>query len=118
MSALSQSMKDNSIAPGWPEVLTSATNYGNRLSGSELDKIAHAADNIIDSVLAGLSAIGDIQWRAAANKDWGVDNQTVHSLGALQMTLADLVTELRVIEANATEGMHRLELVGTKETTP
>ena len=108
---------DDYTTPGWAELLKTV-NYGTTLDDEGLHRAEMAANNVMDAVLGGMSAIGDLQWRAAQDKDWDIDGQTSFALGVLQKELADLVTSLRLIESNAIFAKHQRELAKAKESKP
>lgn len=105
---------DDYTTPGWAELLK-PNGYESELDDEGLHRAEMAANNVMDSVLGGMSAIGDLQWRACTNKDWDVDEQTFFALGVLQKEMADLVLSLRLIESNAIFARHQRELVKAKE---
>jgi hypothetical protein len=105
---------DNKGIPGWAELLTHAADYGTPASREELKRLAQAASNNIGSILDGLAAIGELQWRAAQYTDDPFPPQALHMLGDFQLTLADLLSRLRSIEGDANFWRHELELTEAK----
>lgn len=109
-------MADNTT-PGWADLLTMSANYGSTLSADEAARLEKAANNITSSILDGLAAIGELQWRASQYTDAPVDATTVFVLGDFQSTLANLVMQLRCIESDANFHRHKLELSEANGTT-
>lgn len=107
-------MSDVNEVPGWDELLTNDVDYGSSLSAKESERVGEAANNVAGSILDGLQAVGELQWRAAHNKEFPIEKENIFALGVFQITLMDLLTKLRLIESNANFQWHELEMAGAK----
>lgn len=84
---------DTYTTPLWADIVT---------IGDDLKRSASAADNIIDCVTRGMGAIGELQWRAYADKKNLPDPDVAFSLGVFQSCLAELLLVLGRLHSDAT----------------
>jgi hypothetical protein len=118
--AIENALKDHTIAqsnadtPGWDDLLVSLDHRAPALPAEAYRRKILAAENIIESLLNGMAVTGDMQWKASVHPDWPIDSVTVHTLGVLQLNLSELVAGLRVIERNARDAWHAIELADAR----
>jgi len=105
---------DDYTTPGWGELLI-PYGYESTLDDEGLHRTRMAAENVMNSVLGGMSAIGELQWRAARDPDWDGDGQICFALGVLQRELADLLLSLDLIRSNAIFAEHQRELAEARK---
>jgi hypothetical protein len=95
-----------------PQYVDANGNVASSLTADELKRIERAAGEMIRLIIDGFSAIGELQWRAAAFDNGSIDADVFGMLAPLQVQLAELVVMLRATESNAAYYQRKLAAGG------